>query len=438
MSSLFSFPTASIPRRRRLALLLIILPLLGGNFYLMREVNNPTSSSTSSFSPTSSSWPSSLAEMSMFLPSFANYYSMNKVDQNIQNQPPEDVIICPEINRLVDTSATDAIVILASFSSKDNKPLPSIDTIDAVIANVSFSFYSTKTPHLPQQNPSTPSSLFSTPIFITIDGLPKSFYFHNPGQNLFPNAEVMEDYSYQLFHKYLIFPQVHILPAFINLGMAASMEKVVNLVECYYPKVEILYYHDYSYEDYSNKSNSMTKIAEDVGDDALVRFQNSTNMTILPYDQIHASVQYSSLSESKNLDNDATKLTISGMQQLTQKQQRQRQQAIQYPQKPKPIPIPTPYGKVPINTALLLSSSWIPSHPSTRMVTTVINSTTNLLGLPPFAPLLLTIDNIPRQWYSTKKNNNNNNNNMTYNYERLADLEEYTTRLFQKYLLPSS
>ena len=45
------------------------------------------------------------------------------------------------------------------------------------------------------------------------------------------------------------------------------------------------------------------------------------------------------------------------------------------------------------DTAIIITSSWIPSHPSMYMIEMVLNSTNLIAGLSPSAPIFITIDN---------------------------------------------
>ena len=77
------------------------------------------------------------------------------------------------------------------------------------------------------------------------------------------------------------------------------------------------------------------------------------------------------------------------------------------------------------DTAIIISSSWIPSHPSTYMIETVINSTLHLKGLPSSTQIIITVDYPP---------NPKDNNITKERIERIDKLEEYTVRLFNLYL----
>ena len=47
-------------------------------------------------------------------------------------------------------------------------------------------------------------------------------------------------------------------------------------------------------------------------------------------------------------------------------------------------------------TAIVITSSWVPSHPSTSLMETVINSTfERLIGLPSTTPIFITVDHFP-------------------------------------------
>lgn len=71
------------------------------------------------------------------------------------------------------------------------------------------------------------------------------------------------------------------------------------------------------------------------------------------------------------------------------------------------------------DTAIIISSSWIPTHPSTYMVDTVVNSTTNFIGLSPSTPIIITVDFLP-------------SNSLTE--EKQAALDAYVNALYKTYM----
>ena len=81
------------------------------------------------------------------------------------------------------------------------------------------------------------------------------------------------------------------------------------------------------------------------------------------------------------------------------------------------------------DTAIVITSSWIPSHPSTNMIETVVNSTVHLKGLSPSTPIIITIDTFVHgsSILSTK-------DDAATHSKKLEALEEYANRLFEKYL----
>ena len=87
---------------------------------------------------------------------------------------------------------------------------------------------------------------------------------------------------------------------------------------------------------------------------------------------------------------------------------------------------PTSGNRMKEDTAVVITSSWIPSHPSTYMVETVLNSTTRLLGLSPSAPVIITVDQFKL---------NNFGRDAQEMQERLNALERYTDNLFRLYTL---
>mmetsp|Transcript_18963 Transcript_18963/g.39980 ORF Transcript_18963/g.39980 Transcript_18963/m.39980 type:complete len:380 (-) Transcript_18963:301-1440(-) len=77
------------------------------------------------------------------------------------------------------------------------------------------------------------------------------------------------------------------------------------------------------------------------------------------------------------------------------------------------------------DTAIIISSSWIPTLPSTYMVDSVFNSTDRLLGLSPTAPVFITIDHFRFRDFA---------NLPPALKERIDSLEEYQVNLFNTYL----
>lgn len=87
-------------------------------------------------------------------------------------------------------------------------------------------------------------------------------------------------------------------------------------------------------------------------------------------------------------------------------------------------------GKAPENitedVAVIITSSWIPSHPSTYMVEMVVNSTEEqLIGLAPTAPIFITIDHFRFTDFA---------NLPPILKERIDKLDDYTTNLMNLYL----
>ena len=77
------------------------------------------------------------------------------------------------------------------------------------------------------------------------------------------------------------------------------------------------------------------------------------------------------------------------------------------------------------NTAIVITSSWVPSHPSTTLMETVINSTfERLIGLPSTTPIFITVDHFP---YIDK-------NVPPELGEKIGNLEDYANNLFHLYL----
>ncbi len=78
------------------------------------------------------------------------------------------------------------------------------------------------------------------------------------------------------------------------------------------------------------------------------------------------------------------------------------------------------------STALIITSSWIPAHPSTEMIETVINSTRRLKGASPTAPIIITIDDFTVDFFDRMKN-------ISEIDVKRNDLEEYSMNLVKKY-----
>lgn len=77
------------------------------------------------------------------------------------------------------------------------------------------------------------------------------------------------------------------------------------------------------------------------------------------------------------------------------------------------------------DVAIVITSSSIPSHPSTAMVETVLNSTKRLVGLSPTAPIFITVDHFPFSDFDGTPPDLE---------EKIDRLEEYTINLFNRYL----
>jgi len=75
--------------------------------------------------------------------------------------------------------------------------------------------------------------------------------------------------------------------------------------------------------------------------------------------------------------------------------------------------------------AIIVTSSWMPSAPSTYIIDTVLNSTDRLVGLPPTTPIFVTID-----FFSYKEFEKNPPDLL----DRTKALEEYQANLFSTYL----
>jgi hypothetical protein len=77
------------------------------------------------------------------------------------------------------------------------------------------------------------------------------------------------------------------------------------------------------------------------------------------------------------------------------------------------------------NIAVVITSSWGPSHPSTYLIEAVINSTyRRLIGLPSVTPIFITVDHFRYP---------ENKNNLRELEEKISDVEEYTNNLLHLY-----
>ena len=74
------------------------------------------------------------------------------------------------------------------------------------------------------------------------------------------------------------------------------------------------------------------------------------------------------------------------------------------------------------DTAIIITSSWIPSHPSTFLIDSVLNSTRrHLVGLASSAPIFITVDPIPTSTTPIE--------------DKVEKLEQYIIKLYQKHLI---
>ena len=78
-----------------------------------------------------------------------------------------------------------------------------------------------------------------------------------------------------------------------------------------------------------------------------------------------------------------------------------------------------------VDTAIIISSSWIPTHPSTYMVKTVVDSIVMITGLHPATPIFITVDQFRL---------NVGNVNITQIQERSRSLDQYVLNLYNLYL----
>jgi uncharacterized membrane protein (GlpM family) len=79
------------------------------------------------------------------------------------------------------------------------------------------------------------------------------------------------------------------------------------------------------------------------------------------------------------------------------------------------------------DTLIIITSSWIPTHPSTYMIEMVINSTKNqIAGLSPSAPIFITIDHFRLRDFDTLPSD--------VKEQRLQSLDQYTVNLYNIFL----
>ena len=77
------------------------------------------------------------------------------------------------------------------------------------------------------------------------------------------------------------------------------------------------------------------------------------------------------------------------------------------------------------DTAIIITSSSVPSHPSTYLIKTVLNSTKHLKGLSPTAPIFVAIDRFRFQEFAYLPKSLE---------EKIDALDEYTEKLFKQHL----
>ena len=74
------------------------------------------------------------------------------------------------------------------------------------------------------------------------------------------------------------------------------------------------------------------------------------------------------------------------------------------------------------DVAIIITSGWVPSHPYTHLIETVINSTNHLIGLHPSTPIIITIDQL------------NSDDKDSDDKEKIKALEAYTLNLTMRYM----
>ena len=87
--------------------------------------------------------------------------------------------------------------------------------------------------------------------------------------------------------------------------------------------------------------------------------------------------------------------------------------------------------KEPPDTAIIITSAWIPTHPSTKMIDEVITTTrSKIRGLASTAPIYVTVDHLLPKMLKQITDEERK--------ERQATLDGYVTALYEKYLLDES
>jgi hypothetical protein len=98
---------------------------------------------------------------------------------------------------------------------------------------------------------------------------------------------------------------------------------------------------------------------------------------------------------------------------------------------------------IAVDTALILSSSWIPTHPSTALVDAVIASVDKLIGMHPMAPIFVVVDHmkLPGTPGATRYHKEDyepphlpTQEEMDKLVMKHASLDEYVQNLYLKYL----
>ena len=79
-------------------------------------------------------------------------------------------------------------------------------------------------------------------------------------------------------------------------------------------------------------------------------------------------------------------------------------------------------AKIGVNTAIIITSSWMPSHPSTSTIEAAVNSTMErFIGLPHTAPIFISVDHFEMT-------------NSPELQEQMNQVDEYNINLWNKYL----
>ncbi|KAL9186116.1 hypothetical protein ACHAXT_005354 [Thalassiosira profunda] len=86
----------------------------------------------------------------------------------------------------------------------------------------------------------------TAPIFITVDHF-RYWAFKDIPPELEEKIKKLEEYTINLYNRYLTDPRIHIIPGMKNNHIGGSVMKAMNLISVHYPEVKYMYYlqHDF-------------------------------------------------------------------------------------------------------------------------------------------------------------------------------------------------